>query len=284
QHRGAHRTGEGGVATIVGGRARRVASQLCGSGARRGHAGRVARRAASRVDADRVPAVALPPVERPQGAHARADPRTGLGLQLCRQRERARDLRELPAPQDRRRRPAAHPHRTGRRLHASPSARPDVVRRVNGAAPPRTLAVGQCGVEGPCAGPGGWVLNVCSLDRADQPAWPTRGGDVVATHPNRPLESIVLYNTGGIPVALAFGPDGALYVTDEGRRAILRVAAGEEPADVITHWRGEAINGPNDLAFDQGGNPHLSGPWDSPPHQPHAPAYVHAPRHAHFPP
>jgi sugar lactone lactonase YvrE len=146
---------------------------------------------------------------------------------------------------------------------------------VNAAAPPWTLAVGQCGVEGPCAGPGGWVLNVCSLDRADQPAWPTRGGDVVATHPDRPLESTVLFNTGGIPVALAFGPDGALYVTDEGRRAIVRVAAGGEPADVITHWRGDAINGPNDLAFDEDGNLYFSDPWTSSPKHPIGAVYGH---------
>jgi gluconolactonase len=134
------------------------------------------------------------------------------------------------------------------------------------------LARGQCGVEGPCAGPGGWILNVCSLDRPEQPDWPTRGGDVVATHPDRPLGSTVLFTTCGIPVALAFGPDGALYVTDEGRRAIVRVDADGSLADVITHEGADApgrrLNGPNDLAFDAAGNLYFSDPWTSSPANP----------------
>jgi gluconolactonase len=131
-----------------------------------------------------------------------------------------------------------------------------------------TLAAGQCGVEGPCVGPGGWVLNVCSLDRPDQPTWTTCGGDVVATHPDHPLTSTVLFNTGGIPVALAFGPDGALYVTDEGHRAIVRVDADGGLTDAITHWRTEPLNGPNDLAFDDSGNLYFSDPWTSSPKNP----------------
>jgi sugar lactone lactonase YvrE len=146
---------------------------------------------------------------------------------------------------------------------------------VSAGTPPWTLAAGQCGVEGPCAGPGGWVLNVCSLDRTDQPTWPTRGGDIVATHLDRPRASTILLNTGGIPVALAFGPDGALYVTDERRRAIVRVAAAGEPTDVITHWQGDAINGPNDLAFDEDGNLYFSDPWTSSPNNPIGAVYGH---------
>jgi sugar lactone lactonase YvrE len=142
-----------------------------------------------------------------------------------------------------------------------------------------TLATGQCAVEGPCVGPGGWVLNVCSLDRPDRPAWPTRGGDVVATHPERPDVSTVLFNTGGIPVALAFGPDGALYVTDEGRRAIVRVDPDGRLDDLITDWSGhdavERLNGPNDLAFDEAGHLYFSDPWTSSPRNPIGAVYGH---------
>jgi gluconolactonase len=131
-----------------------------------------------------------------------------------------------------------------------------------------TLARGQCGPEGPCLGPDGWILHVCSLDRPDRLEWPTRGGDVMATHPDDPLSSHVLFRTGGIPVALGFGPDGALYVTDEGRRSIVRADADGELTDLITHWRGERINGPNDLAFDEEGNLYFSDPWTSSPQNP----------------
>ena len=116
---------------------------------------------------------------------------------------------------------------------------------------------------------------MCSLDRADRPDWPTRGGDVTATNFDRPRQSTVVLTTRGIPVALAFGPDGALYVTDEGRRAIVRVAAEGEPTDVITHWRGEPINGPNDLAFDPDGNLYFSDPWTSSPRNPIGAVYGH---------
>ena len=65
--------------------------------------------------------------QRPAGADPRPDPRAGLGLHLRRQRQRARDLHQLPAPQDRRRRPAAHPHRPRRRLQprACPPGSPE---------------------------------------------------------------------------------------------------------------------------------------------------------------
>jgi gluconolactonase len=118
---------------------------------------------------------------------------------------------------------------------------------------------------------------VCSLDRPDRPDWPTRGGDVVATHLDDPLASHVLFSTGGIPVALAFGPDGALHVTDEGRRSIVRVDADGELTDVITHWRGERINGPNDLAFDEAGNLYFSDPWTSSPRNPIGAVYGWSP-------
>jgi gluconolactonase len=121
--------------------------------------------------------------------------------------------------------------------------------------------------EGPVIGPHGWVLNVCSLTLEDRD-WPRRGGDITATHQCRPLATHTLFNTStdtvtGIPAALAFGPDFCLYVTDEGRRSIVRVTPDGEQSDFITHYRGRRLNGPNDLCFDPLGNLYFTDPWGS---------------------
>ena len=143
----------------------------------------------------------------------------------------------------------------------------------------RVVANGLCNVEGPAVGPNGWLLNVCSLSRP-QEAWPTRGGDITATHPEVPLETRVLFNTSradvdGIPAALAFGPDSALYVTDEGRRSIVRVDVDGAKTDFIDSWRGSALNGPNDLSFDTDGNLYFTDPWTSSPENPIGAVYAY---------
>jgi gluconolactonase len=121
--------------------------------------------------------------------------------------------------------------------------------------------------EGPVVGPGGWILNVCSLD-VEGRQWPTRGGDITATHVSKPLVTHKVFSTStravtGIPAALAFGPDGCLYVTDEGRRSIVRVAPSGELTDFITHYGDTRLNGPNDLCFDTEGNLFFTDPWTS---------------------
>ena len=131
----------------------------------------------------------------------------------------------------------------------------------------RPIARGLAAPEGPVLGPDNWILNVCSMSRADA-GLPTRGGDITATHWTRPTNSKVLFNTStasttGIPAALAFGPDECLYVTDEGRRAIVRVSPDGEQVDLIDNYQGERLNGPNDLYFDQAGNLFFSDPWTS---------------------
>ncbi len=130
----------------------------------------------------------------------------------------------------------------------------------------RTLATQLCAPEGPTVGPAGWVLNVCSFTR--DPTWPTVGGDITATHPDRPRMTHRLFSTStdqvnGIPAALAFGPDGALYITDEGRRAIVRVGPNGQAADMISECDGMPLNGPNDLSFDPHGNLFFTDPWTS---------------------
>ncbi len=139
------------------------------------------------------------------------------------------------------------------------------------------LAAGLANVECPCLGPDGWILNVCSLDRPDED-WPTRGGDITVTHPDRPLETSVLFSTStpdtvGIPAALAFGPDEAIYVADEGRRAIVRATPSGEIEDFVTHFQGERLNGPNDLSFGENGDLYFTDPWGSSPRNPIAAVY-----------
>lgn len=121
--------------------------------------------------------------------------------------------------------------------------------------------------EGPVVAPNGWILNVCSFDPKD-PGWPRKAGDITATNVANPLVTHTVFNTStdkttGIPAALAFGPDGCLYVTDEGRLAIVRVTPEGEITDFITHYEGERINGPNDLCFDKDGNLFFTDPWGS---------------------
>jgi gluconolactonase len=121
--------------------------------------------------------------------------------------------------------------------------------------------------EGPVVAPGGWILNVCSFSIPDE-AWAAKGGDICATHTGTALETHTIFNTStrdarGIPAALAFGPDGCLYVTDEGRRSIVRVAPDGTQTDVITSYEGQQLNGPNDLSFDPDGNLYFTDPWGS---------------------
>lgn len=142
---------------------------------------------------------------------------------------------------------------------------------------PSVLAAGLSNVECPTLGPKGWILNVCSLSRPDED-WPTIAGDITYTHPDRPLETSVLFSTSteeleGIPAALAFGPDQEIYVADEGRRAIVRVTSSGVIEDVITHYQGTRINGPNDLSFAANGDLYFTDPWTSSARNPIAAVY-----------
>ena len=139
------------------------------------------------------------------------------------------------------------------------------------------LASGLANVECPLVGPDGWLLNVCSVTREGS-GWPTRGGDITATHVDHPGETHVVMNTStddvtGIPAALAFGPDGSLYVCDEGRRSIVRVTPEGDVSDWIAQHGGEPLNGPNDLSFAEDGSLYFTDPWGSSPRSPVAAVY-----------
>jgi gluconolactonase len=158
------------------------------------------------------------------------------------------------------------------------SESPDIVTADGPWPKPWTVARGLCNAEGPTVGPDGWILNVNSLSRPTEPTWPTRGGDVTATQLDRPGDTTVVFSTSsdgleGIPCALAFGPDDALYVADEGRRAIVRVTPDGRIENFITSWQGQQINGANDLVFDEQGNLYFTDPWTSSPRNPAASIY-----------
>jgi gluconolactonase len=137
---------------------------------------------------------------------------------------------------------------------------------------PERFAENQPAPEGPVVGPSGWILNVCSLTQAEH-GLAFRGGDISATHTAEPLVTHRILNTStdavtGIPASLAFGPDGALYITDEGRRSIVRVAPDGGVSDFIQEFEGQPLNGPNDLSFDGAGNLFFTDPWGSGPDNP----------------
>ncbi len=126
--------------------------------------------------------------------------------------------------------------------------------------------------EGPVVAPGGWILNVCSFTQPEH-GLKFRGGDITATHLGAPRKSHRVLNTSiqevtGIPAALAFGPDKALYITDEGRRSIVRVGADGMMSDFIREFGGGPLNGPNDLSFDYQGNLFFTDPYGSSATQP----------------
>ena len=72
-------------------------------------------------------------------------------------------------------------------------------------------------------------------------------------------------NTGGIPAALAFDPDGVLYVTDSGpsRHGVLTVTPDGTIATLVDAYDGEPFNGCNDLVFAADGTLYFSDPWQT---------------------
>ena len=126
---------------------------------RRGAPRGLPRRDADRPDRDRVQPAPLLPAQPAPGALEGPDPAARLALRLRRQHERRRDLRELPAPQARRARPAADPDGAAGRatcskprtevVSAALAARPAAARRdrargASGCSPPTSPPTRRC--------------------------------------------------------------------------------------------------------------------------------------------
>lgn len=96
---------------------------------------------------------------------------------------------------------------------------------------------------------------------------------MVATRSDRAGRTKKLFTTSnssvvGNPSALAFGPDGGLYIADSGHRAILRASPSGEIVEMVTVGDRNPLNGPNDLSFDADGSLYFSDPRGSSPRDP----------------
>lgn len=73
-----------------------------------------------------------------------------------------------------------------------------------------------------------------------------------------------VFNTGGIPAGLAFAPDGALWIADEGDdiHGLLRVDLDTGTSEIVVNsFEGKPLNGANDLVFGSDGTIFFSDPW-----------------------
>jgi gluconolactonase len=114
----------------------------------------------------------------------------------------------------------------------------------------RVFAEGLNFPEGPVAMPDGTVIAV-----------EIKGGRVLRCHPGG--QSEVIADLGGGPNGAAIGPDGALYVCNNGgRRSISRHTPSIQRVDLKTgvahvlysEANGVALQSPNDIVFDKSGN------------------------------
>jgi gluconolactonase len=137
----------------------------------------------------------------------------------------------------------------------------------------RVIARGLAFPEGPAIAPdGGLVVTEIA------------GGQITRVHPDGRTEPFSV--TGGGPNGCAFGPDGALYVCNNGGSwpvgvpstekagkpprpgpgVLQRQAPGGEVEVAVAEIDGQPLNAPNDLAFDAQGGVYFTDPvWDGRP-------------------
>lgn len=84
--------------------------------------------------------------------------------------------------------------------------------------------------------------------------------------------------TGGNPNGSRFGPDGDLFIADQGRRAILRLAMpGGEISVIADGYQSTPFHGPNDICFGPDGTLYFTDPFGSSASNPTGSAYAVAP-------
>ncbi len=126
---------------------------------------------------------------------------------------------------------------------------------------PVTIAHGLAFPEGPTLSPDGTTLYWVNLEADFISRLDLRAGQLTREWARLP--------EGGRGNGMTWGPDGALYVADVGRRCVCRLDAQDGVVSRVVDRTdsGEALRGPNDLIFSPHGDLYFTDPqgsWDAP--------------------